>query len=79
MQRKIVSYVSRWKMCGYPDDIPDESPSELEALNLAPSYRAICHAILSNDHSCKSLGFSPQRSAAYMEIKRAELRRSGGF
>jgi predicted phosphoadenosine phosphosulfate sulfurtransferase len=42
-------------------------------LALAPSYKAICFAILKNDHSMQSLGFSPRPSPWYMELKRIEI------
>lgn len=73
MQAKIAEYVSTWKHKGYSHDIPDEVPQRLAQLQLAPSYRAICIAILKNDHALQSLGFVPPQSAWYRELKRIEI------
>jgi predicted phosphoadenosine phosphosulfate sulfurtransferase len=70
---KIAQYVTTWKRQGYPADIPDAVPDALMADCLAPSYRAICLAILSNDHSLQSLGFTPPKSAFYDALKRIEF------
>jgi predicted phosphoadenosine phosphosulfate sulfurtransferase len=45
----------------------------LEELCKAPSYRAICRAILKNDVSCVSLGFAREKTDAYMAIKKVEI------
>ena len=62
-----------WKRRGYPNDIPDEVPLRLMQLSLAPSYKAICIAILKNDHAMKSLGFTPPDSQYYTALKRIEI------
>jgi predicted phosphoadenosine phosphosulfate sulfurtransferase len=46
---------------------------ELLKLNLAPSYKSICMAILKNDHSLKSLGFEGKKSVWYNVLKKIEL------
>lgn len=73
MRTRIRQYVRRWQRQGYPTDIPDAVPTELMRTNLAPSYRAICFAILRNDHAMTSLGFAPQPSPWYMALKRMEI------
>jgi len=73
MNKLIIEYINRWKFRGYPNDIPDEVPEKLAQLNLAPSYKAICIAILKNDHSMQGLGFSPKKSIWYNELKRIEI------
>lgn len=45
----------------------------MEELNIAPSYKAICISILKNDHQLKHLGFTPQKTNSYHELKRIEL------
>jgi len=45
----------------------------MEELNVAPSYKAICIAILKNDHQLKRLGFTPQKTNSYHELKRIQL------
>lgn len=72
--KKIRSYIEGWKQCGYPDDIPDEVPQVLSDRQLAPSYRAIAIAILSNDLHFTQLGFSPPRSEWYSAFKGEEIR-----
>ncbi len=73
MKRRIRQYVQTWEHRGYLSGIPDEAPAELEAMNKAPSYRAVCLAILKNDMALSSLGFSRPKCAAYMELKRIEI------
>lgn len=70
---KINKYVSDWKGRGYPEDIPDEVPTALMKQGLAPSYKAICHALLKNDMNLVSLGFSAPKSMWYSAIKRVEI------
>ena len=73
MINKINKYICSWKNKGYPIDIPDQCPNELMNLNLAPSYKAIALAILKNDHSMQSLGFTPKPSIIYSLIKKEEV------
>ena len=73
MRQKIARYIRTWKARGYSDDVPDEVPAVLMQQQLAPSYRAIATAILKNDHAMKSLGFAPDPSPWYMELKRVEI------
>lgn len=73
MQARIGHYVATWKRRDYPNDIPEEVPSELQRLNFAPSYRAIATAILKNDHHLTSLGYGAPVSPWYNELKRIEI------
>lgn len=73
MRSKIAEYITRWESQGYEDGIPDEVPDELMRLHLAPSYKAICFAILKNDVTLKLLGFSGTYSPWYGELKRVEI------
>lgn len=70
---RIKHYIETWKNCGYAGGIPDEVPNELMHQLLAPSYKAICFAILKNDMPLKSLGFIPKRSDYYGMLKRMEF------
>lgn len=63
---------------GYSDGIPDEVPLRLMQLRKAPSYKAICIAILKNDTSMASLGFTPTSSKWYSELKRIEIEQRDG-
>ena len=78
MKNKIYSYIKKWKTQGYPEDIPDTVPSVLSDKNLAPSYKAIAIAILKNDSSLKTLGFSPKKSKWYSVLKRIEIKKREG-
>ena len=73
MKSKIQKYVSQWKRQGYASDIPDECPHVLMQEQLAPSYKAIVFAILKNDHTLKTLGFTGTPTSWYNELKRIEL------
>lgn len=42
--------------------------------NLAPSYKSIALAILKNDHSLISLGYTPSKSKYYNILKYMEIK-----
>jgi predicted phosphoadenosine phosphosulfate sulfurtransferase len=69
--QKIEQYVRTWEKRCYADGIPDECPMEID--HLVPSYRKIALAILKNDYSLKSLGFTPNESIYYGILKRIEI------
>lgn len=73
MKYKIETYLSKWMRQGYNKGIPETADPKLESLNKAPSYRAICRAILRNDLALQSLGFSKEKSDAYCLLKRIEI------
>lgn len=73
IKNKITKYIYLWKNQGYKDDISDEVPEGLMRLNLAPSYKAICIALLKNDHNLISLGMSAPKSRWYNELKKIEI------
>ncbi len=73
MKEKILAYIEKWERQGYSDGIPDEAPERLHQLGKVPSYKAICLAIIKNDHSLQTLGYSRIKSPVYSEIKRHEL------
>lgn len=79
MRNKIIEYVESWEKKGYVNDIPDEVPDEIMRKNFAPSYKAIALAVLNNDHSLKSLGFTPNKSKFYNILKRMELEERGAI
>lgn len=72
-QNKILLFQKWWMQRGYPDGIPDEAAYEMEAARKAPSWRRICKSLLRNDYWGKGIGFSQQKSAAY--VKYLELMR----
>jgi len=72
-KEKIKAYIKKWEDRCYPDGIPDVAPLELEQNDLIPSYRRICIAIVKNDVTLESLGYSRPKCATYSELKRIEL------
>lgn len=71
MTRKAaMAYIKKWKNRGYRKDIPDQSPQVLERRGLAPSYRAICLAILSNDIELKTLGVKKDWRKSIIETRK---------
>lgn len=77
--RKISAYVRKWEGRGYPTGIPDEAPTLLEKACRVPSYRAVCLAIMRNDVTLQSLGYTREPCQTYMSIKRAELLARGSI
>lgn len=73
MKQKIMDYIKTWENRCYFDGIPDEAPYELEIRNKVPSYRKICYAILKNDLTLKSLGFTSTKSEYYSYYKKIEI------
>ncbi|MDD5358281.1 MAG: hypothetical protein PHX80_03990 [Candidatus Nanoarchaeia archaeon] len=74
---KINKYIKLWEARGYPNGIPDEAPALLEMYCKAPSYRAICRAILKNDIQLESLGFTREKCDIYTILKKIELKAKG--
>lgn len=72
MKQRIYKYINTWTSRCYKE-IPEEVPIEIMRRNLAPSYKSICLAILQNDHSLHTLGFTPRESIYYGILKRIEL------
>jgi len=66
-ENKIILFNRWWEKRGYPNGIPDEAPYKLEAAKLVPSWRRVCKSLLRNDYWCKGLGFSQQKSSAYIK------------
>lgn len=73
LHSRIEHYIKTWERRGYEDGIPDEVPSELMRLNLAPSHKAIALAVLKNDHALSSLGYTQPVSPWYNVIKKIEI------
>jgi predicted phosphoadenosine phosphosulfate sulfurtransferase len=73
MKKKIQNYINKWEKRCYKEGIPDEAPSRLEQLNKVPSYRQICIAIMKNDNSLKTLGFTQNKCNSCHILKRQEL------
>lgn len=72
---KFKTFLKWWKLRGYADGIPDESPLILESKRIAPSWRRLCKVLLRNDYWCKGLAFTQPKSAAYgkyLELKKSK-------
>lgn len=68
-----MNYISEWENRCYQSGIPDEAPIRLEQLNKVPSYKSIVRAIMKNDTTLKSIGFTQNKCNSYHELKRVEL------
>lgn len=73
MKQNIENYIKEWEIKCYFEGIPEEVPARLTQLKKVPSYKEICSAILKNDISLKTLGFTPKKSKYYSEFKRVEI------
>lgn len=73
---RFKKFISSWKDRGY-DEIPEESPPELEAKCWAPSWRRMCRCLLRNDYWCKGLGQMQPKSEAYQKFQ--EIRKNKKF
>ena len=73
MKQKIINYIKTWEERCYSEGIPEEVPSRLTQLNVAPSYKELCSIILKNDTTLKGLGITQIKSNYYHELKRIEL------
>lgn len=65
---RFKKFICSWHDRGY-QEIPDESPPELEAKCWAPSWRRMCKVLLRNDWWCHGLGQSQPKSEAYQKFK----------
>lgn len=75
---KIAVFLHWWSFRGYPGNIPDEMPLELENApggQRKPSWRRICKALLRNDYWCKGLSFTQTKSESYDRYKKIMKRR----
>lgn len=77
MRRRISAYIRKWQSSGYPDGMPDEAPRRLEDAQRVGTYRLLCIAILKNDVTLQTLGFSRPPCLLYNQLKRAELLSKG--
>lgn len=66
-KNKIWKFIEWWSKRGYEEGIPDEADYDLEQKKLAPSWRRVCKSLLRNDFWCKGMGFSQQKSDAYVK------------
>jgi predicted phosphoadenosine phosphosulfate sulfurtransferase len=57
-RKKIAVFLRWYSTRGYPDGIPHEADSKLEASKQVPSWRRVCKTLLKNDYWCKSLSFA---------------------
>ncbi|MFZ2540967.1 MAG: hypothetical protein WAW75_04235 [Gallionella sp.] len=73
MQAKVAWYQQFWGLRGYAKDFPEDVPHEVASKQYAPSWKAIAVAILSNDVTLQSLGFSGPQSQWYSFLKQVEL------
>lgn len=66
---RFKKFLWGWKKRGYPNEIPDEAPHELESKCWVPSWRRMARCLLRNDYWCKGLGQTQPKSDAYLKYK----------
>lgn len=66
-KNKILLFERWWSTRGYEDGIPDEADPNLEAKRRVPSWRRVCKTLLRNDYWGKGIGYSQQKSGAYLK------------
>lgn len=74
MKERINQYIRTWEYRCYSDGLPDDAPQEI--FDRVPSYKRICIAILKNDVSLETLGFTKNKCQAYNELKRIEFKQN---
>jgi len=72
---KIAIFIKWWEDRGFPNGIPDQAESVLEASRKVPSWRRICKSLLRNDYWCKGLSFSQTKSTSYQNYIKIMKRR----
>jgi predicted phosphoadenosine phosphosulfate sulfurtransferase len=77
LRKRIKTYIRKWELSGYESGMPDEAPRRLEEINKVGSYRLLCIALMKNDVTLKTLGFSRPPCKLYNQLKRAELMSKG--
>jgi len=76
IQDRLLNYVRDWESKCYLNGLPDDAPAEI--FDMVPNYRRIALAILRNDNTLKSLGFTPPKSKYYSQLKRIEISKRAG-
>lgn len=67
--------MSKWEERCYSDGIPDEVPAKLATSLRVPSYKFIAIALLKNDLTLKSLGFSGKHSDWHNILKNEKTKK----
>lgn len=74
-KNKVAVFLHWWQDRGYPNGIPDQADTQLEAARKVPSWRRICKALLRNDYWCKGLSFTQTKSEAYTRYQKIMKKR----
>lgn len=72
---RFKKFLWGWKKRGYPKEIPDEAPNQLETKCWVPSWRRMARCLLRNDYWCKGLGQTQPKSEAYGLFKEMKKRK----
>ncbi len=80
---KIAVFINWWRE-KRGIGIVDEADPKIESARKAPTWRRVCKSILRNDHLCKGLSFTQQRSTPtayerYKKVMRQRRQRWGLF
>ncbi len=73
-RQRFEKFIAGWLQRGY-NEIPDESPHELEVKCWAPSWKRMARCVLRNDYYCKGLGQTQPLSEAYEKYKSIKAKR----
>jgi len=65
---RISKYCKSWQKRGYEDGICHAVPNNIEARNIAPSWKAISKAVLKNDYWLRSINMTQPFSKTYGEF-----------
>ena len=72
---KIATWLRFYQTHGYPDlAIPDCTDGDCGPKDV-PSWRRVCRCLLKNDYWCKTIGFSPTKTASYERYQRVMAKR----
>jgi len=67
---KIATWLRWYQNHGYPDlAIPESADGDTGPKDVA-SWRRVCKCLLKNDYWCKTIGFSPTKTASYERYQR---------
>lgn len=73
---RFKKFLWGWKKRGYPGEIPDEAPNQLETKCWVPSWRRMARCLLRNDYWCKGLGQTQPKSEAYGLFKEMKKKKN---
>lgn len=77
-RNKISVWIRWYHIKGNREEIPDELPGDLGPKD-KPSWRRVCKVLLKNDYWCKTLCFSPTKTAAFEKYQKLMKKRRAAW